>query len=110
MVSLDVAGSQILSAHEDGQIRLWDRRETSRPTNTFKSHAKWVSSVRFANSSHIFGSGSYDRTVKLWDQRCSFPLQNIQSHEEKVLAIEWLSSKSLVSGGSDSSVHLYGAA
>ena len=81
VVSLDVNDEQILSAHEDGQIRLWDRREPSRPTNTFKSHAKWVSSVRFGKVPNIFTSGSYDRTVKVWDLRCSFPLQNIQSHE-----------------------------
>lgn len=81
MTSLDSSGSCILSAHEDGQLRMWDRRDPSRPISTYKGHSKWASSVRFGQHSNIFVSGSYDRTVKVWDRRCGFPVQNMQSHE-----------------------------
>ena len=81
VTSLDSFGSMILSSHEDGQLRMWDRRETSRPSNTYKAHSKWTSSVRFGVSGNIFASGSYDRTVKVWDSRCGFPMQNLQSEE-----------------------------
>jgi len=107
--SLDTYGDQILSAHEDGQIRMWDRREPTRPTNTFKAHSKWASSVKFREPSNIFASGSYDHTVKIWDSRCGFPIQNLHSQEEKVLGIQWLGSSAIVSGGSDASLHLYAA-
>jgi WD40 repeat protein len=81
VTSIDTHGVQILSAHEDGQIRLWDRRDPSRPTNTYKTHSKWASCVRFNNPAHIFASGSYDHTVKIWDSRCGFPMQNLHSKE-----------------------------
>lgn len=85
VTSIDTNGWQIISAHEDGQIRMWDRRDPTKPTTTFKAHSKWASSVRLSQHSHIFSSGSYDRTVKIWDSRCSFPIQNLHSHQEKVL-------------------------
>lgn len=109
VTSLDTHGAQILSAHEDGQIRMWDRREPTRPTSTYKAHSKWTNKVRFGSQPHIFASCSYDQTVKIWDSRCSFPMQNLHSQEEKVLDIQWLGDNQLVSGGSDSSLHLYAA-
>jgi WD40 repeat protein len=108
-VSIDTNGSGIISAHEDGQIRLWDRRDPTKPTNTYKAHSKWANCVRFGKAPHVFATGSYDHTVKIWDSRCSFPLSNIQAHEEKVLSLEWVDEKEVVSGGSDSAIHLYGA-
>ena len=77
--SLDTYGDEILSAHEDGQIRMWDRRENSRPIQTYKAHSKWASCVSFRLPSNIFASGSYDHTVKIWDSRCGFPIQNLHS-------------------------------
>lgn len=79
VTSIDTCGDKILSAHEDGQLRLWDKRDSSRPAITFKGHSKWASSVRFGKTPLHLVSGSYDHTVKLWDLRCSFPLQNIQT-------------------------------
>lgn len=82
VLSVDsTADKNILSSHEDGQIRLWDRRDSSRPVNTFKAHSKWTSSVQFSKSPNYFASGSYDHTVKVWDLRCSFPLQNIPTQQ-----------------------------
>ena len=87
VTSLDTLGQQILSTHEDGQLRMWDRRDSSRPVQTFKAHSKWASSVKFGNIPSRFASGSFDRTVKIWDSRCGFPLQNLHSKEEKVLDV-----------------------
>ncbi len=57
--SLDANASNILSAHEDGYIRLWDRRTASMitPQKSFKSHLKYISCVKFSpQSSFIFAS------------------------------------------------------
>jgi WD40 repeat protein len=80
VTSIDSTDSLILSSHEDGQIRLWDKRTSSKPVSTFKAHSKWASAARFnPQLPNNFCSGSHDRTLKVWDMRCSFPLQNIQA-------------------------------
>jgi WD40 repeat protein len=110
VTSVDSTGSLILSSYEDGQIRLWDKRTSSKPSSTFKAHSKWASSVRFnPQLPNYFCSGSHDRTLKVWDSRCGFPLQNIQAEQEKVLTVEWAGERAVVCGGSDATVHLHAA-
>lgn len=71
--SIDAKYDNILSAHEDGYIRLWDKRSTHQ-VKSFKSHNKYASAVKFSQSPNIFASSSYDHTVKIWDIRSIFPI------------------------------------
>ena len=108
VTSIDCSSRGILSAHEDGQVRLWDRRDPSRPSGTFKAHSKWASCVRFNKSPFYFSSGSYDRTVKVWDMRCGFPIQNHPTFEDKIMGVDWVSPDQLVAGGSGGHCVLFG--
>lgn len=113
---IDYANDRIISSHEDGYLRLWDVRDPINPSATFKSHAKYVSSIKFNRNHNIFASvsiifilpqGSYDHTVKVWDCRSIFPLQSISTHLEKVMALAWKNESELATGGSDSQVHFH---
>jgi len=99
----------LLSAHTDNIIRLWDKRINNIETNSFfSSHRLWVSSVQFHPSKpNYFISGSYDRTVKIWDTRSTTPLYTIPAHNEKILTLTWLNDNEFLTGGADSILKTY---
>jgi len=71
------------------------------------SHTGWVSSVCWSETNNLmFASGSYDKSVKIWDVRSSTAIHTLNTHKDKVLSVDW--SKELVlSGGTDNTLYLH---
>ncbi|CAG9769694.1 unnamed protein product [Ceutorhynchus assimilis] len=101
----------LLASCTDKNIRLYDPRSTEGTIckSVFTSHSQWVSDVTWSKyNEHLFLSGAYDATVKMWDTRSpKAPLFNLQGHEGQVLAVDWSNDKYLVSGGADNMVHIF---
>lgn len=115
----------IVSGHSDNAIRLWDPRSSIHFQHfnfdfkfllgealVFKklvSHKGWVHSVSWKpDSEHVFVSGSYDHTIKIWDIRSTIPLHTLQLHTDKVLCLAWdLSGGKLLSGGADCVLQIF---
>ncbi|XP_023012701.2 ribosome biogenesis protein WDR12 homolog [Leptinotarsa decemlineata] len=101
----------LLATSADRHIRLYDPRssEGNLCKTTFTSHKLWVSSVTWSDyDEHLFLSGGYDSSVKLWDTRSSrAPLYNLEGHQGQVLGVDWSNKKYLISGGSDNVVHIF---
>ncbi|XP_057993634.1 ribosome biogenesis protein WDR12 homolog isoform X6 [Hevea brasiliensis] len=98
-------GSALIAAGaSDPILRIWDPRKpgTSAPIYQFCSHTSWVSACKWHDKSwfHLL-SASYDGKVMLWDLRTAWPLAVIESHEDKVLCVDWWRGDNLVSGGVD---------
>jgi len=97
----------ILSAHTDGIVRLWDKRtEKIEICSSFTSHNIWVSSVHFHPSrTNYFITGSYDKTIKIWDTRSSTPLYTIKENEnKKVLCLTWFNDSTFLYGGEEKKI------
>jgi len=59
-------GKVVASGSLDGAIRLWDLA-TGETILTLLSHEEGVESVAFSPDGKLLGSGSRERTIKLWD-------------------------------------------
>ena len=56
-------------ANEDHNVYLYDMRNLKRALNVLKDHVSAVMSVSFSPTGQELVTGSYDRTVRLWDAR-----------------------------------------
>ncbi|KAG7381802.1 WD repeat-containing protein 12 [Phytophthora pseudosyringae] len=115
------ANGLILTAHPDHCVRLWDPRAQqsgeSIVQRTFRSHKEWVSSVAWhpdsTNNEHMFVSGGYDGTAKVWDARSTIPLHTVSAHDGKLLGLSWRnpgkdeSDVAFVTGGDDKKLNFF---
>ncbi|RDK42792.1 hypothetical protein M752DRAFT_283417 [Aspergillus phoenicis ATCC 13157] len=67
-----IAGSAPLQLYYAG-LAFAPEKTSANPT----SHSDWVWSVAFSQDGHILASGSYDRTIKLWDTATGTELQTL---------------------------------
>lgn len=81
--------NQLLSAHGDGALRLWDLLQQA-PLAVFKEHAGEVFSVEWShiNKRKIL-SASYDRCVKVWDAQNPAAAELTFNHDFVVYAACW---------------------
>ncbi|CAH0482812.1 unnamed protein product [Peronospora belbahrii] len=112
------ASGLVLTAHPDQCVRLWDPRAQqsgeSIVQRTFRLHKQWVSSVSWhPDNEHLFVSGDYDGTAKVWDVRSTIPLHTVKAHEGKLLDLCWRSqgnngsNVAFVTGGDDKKLNFF---
>lgn len=77
--SIDLLKNQAITGGSNGQIKVW-RTNTSKMSYECQGHTALVSTVQF-NDIYIL-SGSYDRTVKLWDTQTGTLLRSMEYNSE----------------------------
>ncbi|XP_066595230.1 ribosome biogenesis protein WDR12 homolog [Prorops nasuta] len=110
-VDYSLLSRSVITASADKHIRLYDPRsaEGALVKSIFTSHTQWVQTVRWSTEDeHLFISGAYDNTTKLWDTRSpNAPLFDLSGHEDKVLCCNWSNPMLIVSGGADNTVRIF---
>lgn len=104
----------LVTAHNDNIIRIYDQRTSHDAVHSLKqelqSHTQWCNTVRWQNhinyNSNQLCSGSYDKSIKLWDIRSTVPLYTITSHTDKVLSLDWYQDN-IISGGADNALQCH---
>ena len=73
-----------------------------------EGHTHYVLAVAFSPDGRTLASGSYDRTIRLWDVETEQHLQTLEGHTSNVLSVAFSPDEStLASGGEDNTFLLY---
>ncbi len=117
-------GKYLASASNDWTVRLWNLQnldlENPDPENlvhvVLKGHSAWVSSVAFTPDGKVLASGSFDRSIRLWQiEQIDWKLRKIkeypivlEDHNQSVTSVAFTpDGKYLASGSFDCSIRLW---
>ena len=108
--SFNPFNSMLLSASQDGTIRLWDLN-TYTTAVCFKGHVLPVWDVDFCPSGYYFVSASQDRTARLWATDQPLPLRIFAEHVSDVSCARFHPNSNYVATGSyDRSIRVWDVA
>ncbi|KAJ5125303.1 hypothetical protein N7526_007480 [Penicillium atrosanguineum] len=75
---------------------------------TLEGHSGSVQSVAFSPDSQLLASGSYDKTIRLWDPVTGVLIQSLEGHSEPVLLVTFSPDGLLLASGSyDKTIQLW---
>src|SRR6266581_2980073 len=89
---------------------VWQVQATApaRCVLTIKGHTDRVLGLAFAPDGSTLASGSWDRTVKLWEVASGRLLQTLSGHRDKVHCVAWSpDGRTVASGSVDKTIWLY---
>ncbi|MGB8686247.1 MAG: CHAT domain-containing protein, partial [Microcoleus sp.] len=79
-----------------------------RERNRLEAHSISVSSVSFSTDGKTLASGSYDKTIKLWDVTTGKAIRTLLGHSDVVSSVSFSTDgKTLASGSGDKTIKLW---
>ena len=98
-------------ANEDHNVYLFDMRNMQRALNVLKGHVAAAMSVDFSPTGEGLVSGSYDRTLRLWDRAKGHSTDVYHTKRmQRLFAVAWTpDNRYVLSGSDDGNVRLWRA-
>ncbi|KAK7183299.1 hypothetical protein DPSP01_000576 [Paraphaeosphaeria sporulosa] len=89
-------------ANEDHNVYAFDMRNMKRALNVYKGHVAAVMSVEFSPTGEELVSGSYDRSVRLWERQKGHARDIYHTKRmQRVFSVAWSADNNYVLSGSD---------
>merc|ERR1712142_42085 len=103
----------ILSSSRDKSLILWKltREENNYgiPQKRLRGHSHFISDVVLSLDGHFALSGSWDKTLRLWDLAAGKTTRRFEDHTKDVLSVAFSAdNRQIVSGSRDKTIKLFG--
>ncbi|XP_072036307.1 peroxisomal targeting signal 2 receptor-like [Amphiura filiformis] len=81
----------VVTGGGDGAMQLWDITQPKGPIKSLREHTKEIYSVHWSQTrdQHLILTGSWDKTIKLWDPLHSQSLATFVGHQHIVYSAIW---------------------
>merc|ERR1711973_733845 len=105
--------NQILSASRDKTLILWelnrdDEMNYGVPKKCLTGHNHFVSDVVMSSDGQFALSGSWDKTLRLWDLNAGITTRQFVGHTKDVLSVAFSAdNRQIVSGSRDNTIKLW---
>ncbi|MFN0060386.1 MAG: WD40 repeat domain-containing serine/threonine protein kinase [Planctomycetota bacterium] len=106
-LDFDAAGRRLLSASEDGTVRVWDV-ERGEEIARLVGHDVGVLCAKFNPSGDRIATAGRDKTVRIWSGLTYEQLAVLTGHEQYVYLVDWQADgERLVSASGDMTVRIW---
>jgi WD40 repeat protein len=103
-------GTQIVTASEDGTVRIWDAA-TAKVIATLRGHTARVESAAFSPDGKCIVTASMDKTARVWDVATAKQIAILEGHEDTVFSAAFSPDGTQIATASeDESMRIWNAA
>lgn len=102
----------ILSSSRDKSLIIWkltrDEMNYGVPYKRLNGHGHFVSDVVLSSDGHFALSGSWDKTLRLWDLNTGVTTRRFEDHKKDVMSVAFSAdNRQIVSGSRDKTIKLW---
>ena len=106
ILTVALYGNILATAGNDHHITLWDLK-TYTQTQTLKGHHGVIHSLAFSSDGHTLISGSWDKTIRIWDITSATEIRHIQTKDSIYTVALHPSGDIIVAGSFDETITLW---